>query len=415
MSLREALIAALSSLADHTLRAILTTLGVIFGVAAVISMLSIGAGAEQEALELIRQLGVRNVIVQTKELGDRELAEARRRSPGLTMRDRQAILDAVPGVELVAPRAKVRTWRVASGRRTVDANVFGLSDEQAQLVEMSLSEGRFLDRLDVESHAQVGVLGSEIADELFGDAGALGELLKINDVWIEVVGVLAGAGEGEGAAVQGVSFESPTRSILVPVSTALRKFDQRPSDSPLSELVVRLGEGEGVPSSQAAARLLQSLLDQLHSGADDFELVVPDALLEQSRQTQRLFNLVMGFIAGISLVVGGIGIMNIMLATVLERTREIGLRRAVGARKRDIVIQFLTESFAISALGALLGVVLGVVLSRLISAAADWPTIITAFAVLTSVGVALTVGVVAGLYPALRAADLDPVDALRYE
>ncbi len=415
MNFREALLAAITSLAGHTLRAILTTLGVIFGVAAVIAMLSIGAGAEQEALAMIEQLGVNNVIVRAKELSDRELNEVRERSPGLTLRDRQAILDAVPGVEVAAPRSKVRTWRVAAGLREADASVFGISHEHRQLATVQLSEGRFLDRIDMDRHAQVCVLGDEVRRELLGAAPALGALIKVNDLWLEVVGVLASTAEGEGSAVQGVSFESPARSIFVPVTTAVRKFDQRPSDSPLSELVVRMQEGDDVPSSRAAARLMESLLDQLHGGADDYELIVPDALLEQSRQTQRLFNLVMGFIAGISLVVGGIGIMNIMLATVLERTKEIGLRRAVGARKKDIVVQFLTESFTISALGALLGVILGVVLSRLISAAADWPTIITAFAVLTSVGVALSVGVVAGLYPALRAAELDPVDALRYE
>ena len=178
--------------------------------------------------------------------------------------------------------------------------------------------------------------------------------------------------------------------------------------------MVQLGDDSPI-TSQAAARVIGGLLDQLHGGVDDTEMIVPEALLEQSRQTQRLFNLVMGAIAGISLLVGGIGIMNIMLATVLERTREIGVRRAVGARKKDILVQFLVESFSISALGGLLGVVVGVGIARAIAAAAGWPTVVTGVSVFLAVGVAVAVGLGAGLYPARRAAELDPIDSLRWE
>ena len=413
MNVLEALLSAAGHLAGHKLRAFLTTLGVVFGVGAVISMLSIGAGAEQQALEMIEQLGTRNVIVRAKDdLPDDQLEEMRERSAGLTLRDRDAILEAVPGVELVAPRVEVRSWRVGAGRIETEAEIVGVSEDHPKLVRIDLLEGRFLDALDVRDHAQVCVIGDALRRALFGYEPALGELIKANDVWLEVIGVLGGGADS--GSVQGVSVGSVSQTLYIPVTTALRKFDRRPIESPLSEIVVQLGDDSPV-TSQAAARVVEGLLDQLHGGVDDTEMIVPEALLEQSRQTQRLFNLVMGAIAGISLLVGGIGIMNIMLATVLERTREIGVRRAVGARKKDILVQFLVESFSISALGGLLGVVVGVGIARAIAAAAGWPTVVTGLSVVLAVGVAVAVGLGAGLYPARRAAELDPIDSLRWE
>jgi len=172
---------------------------------------------------------------------------------------------------------------------------------------------------------------------------------------------------------------------------------------------------EQANAAGASARIVDRLLDRLHAGAEDYELVVPEALLAESRRTQRMFNIVMGCIAGISLLVGGIGIMNIMLATVLERTREIGLRRAVGARRRDILVQFIVESFALSALGGLTGIAAGIAIAQVVAASAGWPTLVTLWSILLATGVALTVGMTSGFYPALRAAQLDPIDALRYE
>jgi putative ABC transport system permease protein len=224
------------------------------------------------------------------------------------------------------------------------------------------------------------------------------------------VGVLAdNAAEGE---FEGVSIGNSEEEIYVPVTTAVRKFDRDLLEAPLDEIVVRL---DGEVSPQATASTIRLLLDRLHAGAADFELVVPEALLEQSRRTQQLFERVMGGIAGISLLVGGIGIMNIMLATVLERTREIGVRRAVGARRADIRSQFIVESFAISLLGGIAGVLMGVAIAAGVAAYAGWPTVVTLTSILLSTLVSLGVGLASGIYPAVRAAGLDPIDALRHE
>ena len=410
MNLRDSLRNAAANLTAHALRSALTMLGMIFGVAAVIAMLSIGAGAERQALEMIERLGVRNILVRDVELRDDELAEIRRTSPGVSRRDAIAIRDAVPGVETTVERATVDPYTVLAGDRTTDASLHGVGPGYARLTNLAVVDGRFLDGLDERSHAQVAVIGEGVRRELFGYGPVLGRELKIDDLWFEVVGVLAGSGAA--TTVQGVAVGSTDGEIYVPVSTVLRKLDRPPLEAPLDEIVVRLGVAA---DATRTAELVRALLDRLHGGAEDFELVVPDVLLAQSRRTQRLFSLVMGCIAGISLLVGGIGIMNIMLATVLERTREIGIRRAVGARRVDIRNLFLMESFTISVAGGVAGVVLGVAIARLVAASAGWPTVVTAFSVVLSFGVSLAVGLVSGLYPALRAAELNPIDALRYE
>ncbi|MEM1205537.1 MAG: ABC transporter permease [Acidobacteriota bacterium] len=412
MDLREALRVSVENIAAHKLRSGLTMLGVVFGVGAVIAMLSIGAGAERQALETISRLGLHNVVVRAKALADDDAQEMRSKSLGVSLRDAEAILEAIPGVERVAPKVEITPWAVISSEGDTEAKVYGVSRHHAELVSLEVTEGRFLDLRDERDHAQVAVIGGDVRRDLFGYGPALGQLLKVNEVWLEVIGVLSDASGGEADAFEGVQLGSSGGAIYVPVTTALRKFEQRPLDSPLSEIVVALSEAEG--GSRAAAGI-DELLERLHAGVDDYELVVPEALLEQSRRTQRLFNLVMGCIAGISLLVGGIGIMNIMLASVLERTREIGVRRAVGARRRDILVQFVAESFALSAMGGLAGVVMGVVIARVVAASAGWPTLVQPWAVVLAVGVAVTVGLASGLYPAKRAAELDPIESLRYE
>jgi putative ABC transport system permease protein len=406
----EAFRSAVANLAAHKLRSALTMLGMIFGVGAVIAMLSIGAGAERQALGMIERLGLHNILVRSKEMKRDELEEIRKKSLGVSRRDAQAILDGVPGVLLAEPRVEVETFKIMSGGRRTEARVHGVSHRRAELSHLVVREGRFLDPLDEREHAQVCVVGPRIVRDLFGYESPLDRRLKINDVWFEVVGVLQPSAGG--SSFQGVNIGSTADEIYLPFTTAMRKFDRDPLEAPLDEIVVRL-DSAGSPQVTAAA--IDSLLDRLHAGAADYDLVVPEALLEQSRRTQRLFNIVMGCIAGISLLVGGIGIMNIMLATVLERTREIGVRRAVGARRSDIRTQFIIESFAISLLGGVAGVAMGVGIARVVAAYAGWPTVVTLLSILLSTGVSVAVGLVSGIYPAVRAAELDPIDALRYE
>lgn len=410
MSLAESLRSALTNLATHKLRSLLTMLGMIFGVGAVIAMLSIGAGAERQAMEIIDRMGLRNVLVQDVDLADDELNEIRRNSLGVSLRDAAIIRDGIPGVELVAPRVEIDSYKImAPGVRT-KASVLGVSWRHGELTGLDLQAGRFLDRLDEDNHAQVCVIGAGVRRELFGVAEVLGQQLKINDVWFEVVGVLADSGSAD--SFQGVDIGTVSTEIYVPVTTAIRKFDREPLQAPLDQIIVRLQQGA---SPQTTAVAIQRLLERIHGGEDDFELVVPEALLDQSRQTQRLFNIVMGCIAGISLLVGGIGITNIMLATVLERTREIGIRRAVGARRSEIQAQFMIEAFAISLLGGLSGVLMGVVIAKVVAASAGWDTVVTAWSILLSTSVSMAAGLISGIYPATRAAQLDPIDALRYE
>jgi putative ABC transport system permease protein len=411
---RETLLTAVGNLGRHKLRTSLTMLGMVFGVGAVIAMLSIGAGAEKKALEAIGRLGLRNVIVRAKQVKPEDRQELRKKSLGVSLRDGEAILEAVPNIERVMPRVEVKPYKIIAAGAKTKGKVFGVSSRYREVADVGLAEGRFFDARDEHDHAQIAVIGPEIRRNLFGYGPVLGKQLKVNDVWLEIVGVLRADASGSApqSAGETTGSQSTAREIWIPVSTAMRKFDRDPLDAPVDELLVTVKEGV---STRRTAQVIEPLLQRLHGGADDYEVVIPEALLEQSRQTQRIFNIVMGSIAGISLLVGGIGIMNIMLASVLERTREIGVRRAIGATRKDIRSQFVIESFAISFIGGVSGIIIGIVLARIVAAYAGWPTVITISSLILSTGVSITVGLVSGIYPAARAAELNPVEALRYE
>jgi putative ABC transport system permease protein len=412
MDAREALQSGLESLRSHRLRAFLTMLGMIFGVGAVIAMLSIGAGAERQALALIDALGVRNVMVQIKEpTREAELQELRKTSVGLTERDARALKDAVPGVARVAQKAVVETYKVLGDAGRAKPRVLGVSPSYGELMRLVVAEGRFLDEDDLLTFGQVCVLGSAVRRDLFGYQDALGRAVKVNERWLTVVGVLQPVA-GAGREVQGVRLASTANDIYIPVTTAQRKFQTTPLKSPLDELIVEIERGE---SPQLAAGVIDTLMQRLHGGASDYTLVVPEALLEQSRRTQRLFDIVMGCIAGISLLVGGIGIMNIMLATVMERTREIGVRRALGATRKDVRNQFMIEAFTISASGGVVGILMGVAIAKGVAFYAGWDTVVTFASIFLATAVSVGVGLISGMYPAARAAQLDPIEALRYE
>jgi putative ABC transport system permease protein len=407
----DAFVTALASLGEHKLRTTLTMLGMMFGVGAVIAMLSIGAGAEKQALALIDKLGTRNVVVRGKTFKKEELEEIRKKSIGLSQRDVEAIEEAVPGVAFAAPTIEIEPYKVIAAGAKTTAQVHGVSHRHREVTPLPLSEGRFIDLADETYHAQVCVIGARVRRDLFGAEPAVGKDVKINDLWCEVIGVLAPEPDAV-TDVQGVAVSTTETQIYLPFTTALRKLDHDPMKAPLGEIIVRLEER--APAAETGA-VIGTLLDRLHGGAHDYEIVVPEALLAHSRQTQRLFNLVMGLIAGISLLVGGIGIMNIMLASVLEQTREIGVRRAVGARRADIRFQFLVTAFSLAFLGGMLGVALGLAIARGVAAYADWPTVVTTWSIALSLGVSVVVGVVSGMYPAMRAARLDPIQALHAE
>jgi putative ABC transport system permease protein len=411
IEIREALEASLESLRTRAMRSFLAMLGIIFGVGAVIAMLSIGAGAEREALAIIDAMGLRNVIVKAEEPEtEAERQELRRQSLGLAPRDAEALREAVPGVELVVAKVEIDAWSVRASGGTSKPRVLGVSFNYPELVPLPLAEGRFFDARDEETFAQVCVIGADVRRELFGFDAALGRPLKINDQWLTVIGVLASSsGTRE---IEGVKVHGRTQDLLLPLTTAQRKFGRSPLASPLDELVVSLAPG--TPVSESAA-VVGTLLERLHGGATDYSITVPEALLKQSQKTQRLFDVVMGAIAGISLLVGGIGIMNIMLATVLERTREIGVRRAVGATRADIRDQFVIEAFTVTTIGGLMGIAMGIAIAKGVAWFAGWATIVTLSSILLAVGVSVGVGLVFGIYPALRAAALDPIESLRYE
>ncbi len=411
MNLLEALQPAFASLSAHNLRTGLTMMGMLFGVGAVIAMLSIGAGAQLQAAALIDAMGLHNVLVHAKKYKKEELQEIRKRSVGLSLRDARTIEKAVPLVVSAAPRVRVEPYQVLVASGKSKPRVYGVPRAFAADAGLSLAEGRFFDQSDEAHHAQVCVIGFQVRRDLFGYEEAVGRDLKVNEVWLTVIGVLRSEASSD-RELLGVPIESSANQILIPVTTARRKFERDPLDDELDEIRVVLRPAADPVESAA---VIDNLMDRLHGGMSDYELTVPQALLEQSRRTQRLFNIVMGCIAGISLLVGGIGIMNIMLATVLERTLEIGLRRAVGARRADVRNQFVIEAFAISVIGGLAGVVVGVVIARGVAAYTGWTTVVTLWSILLAAGVSMAVGLIFGIFPAWRAANLDPIEALRYE
>ena len=407
----EAVAAAIRALALHKMRTLLTMLGIIFGVGAVISMLSIGAGAQAEAQRMIDAMGLRNVILREKPVEDRDLFTIRERSLGLALRDLEGLDQVATDVVAHSARKRVRVDRVLSASGRSDGQVLGVSRSYFALMNLLLDRGALFDAAEEESFQRVCVLGHRSRQDLFAYLDPIGQSVKINDVWFTVVGTLAPRSLVQ-ESFQGVEVESGDNSVFIPITTALKMFDRPHLASELDEIVLQVAPGASI---LATSVLVSNVLKGLHGDKADFTVVVPEELLAQSRRTRRLFNIVMGGIAGISLLVGGIGIMNIMLASVLERTREIGVRRAIGARKRDILSQFLTESVVISLLGGLTGVILGFSIAWGVAAFSQWKTVVTVPSVLLSFGFSAAVGLIFGTYPAMNAARLDPIEALRHE
>ncbi|MCI0485100.1 MAG: ABC transporter permease [Blastocatellia bacterium] len=406
------LLFAVNNLRMHKLRTFLTMLGMIFGVGAVIAMLSIGAGAERESLELIDTMGLRNIIVRDREYRDEDLKKIRENSLGLSLRDVQAISAVTPDIEGQSARKRVKTFQVFSFKgKSDDSNVIGVTPSYFRLAKYDLAEGSFLSEEDEKGYEQYCVIGSRVKQKLFGQDPPIGRSLKIDKMWFTVVGVLADHNLAKDE-FEGVKIQDFSNNIYIPLTTALKKFEFKRFETELDEITIRI---KNIESLKASAVLISQVLSDLHGKAEDYSIVVPLELLEQNQKTQNIFNIVMICIASISLLVGGIGIMNIMLASILERTREIGVRRAVGARRRDIWTQFLVEALTISFIGGVMGILFGFGISRIVALYAEWSTFVTGTAIAMSFGVSASVGLIFGLYPAVRASRLDPVEALRYE
>jgi len=401
----------ITSIRGYKTRSILTTLGVVFGVAAVIAMTSIGAGAREEMLSQIALLGVNNVRIQAKTLYGDDLRDSKRKNAkGLVIEDMDSLVEICPLVAAAAPIREINE-QVALGSQEVEANVIATNPRFLDVTGFDVDMGRFVSDEDGLDFDRVCVLGKTVKRELFAYKPAVGERIKIGYDWYTVVGEMSRLAAAGRSTV--ISVRDMNRDVYIPLSTSMRRFPRRRSGTTdLTEINVRISARERVSE---AANIINNILRRRHSEVDDYEIVIPEELLRQSQSTQRIFNIVMGCIAGISLVVGGIGIMNIMLATVTERTREIGLRRAVGAKKTDILGQFLVECVMISCTGGLIGIAFGTLLAYAITLYAKWTTIISPGAVVLAFGVSAAVGIIFGIYPASRAANLDPVVTLRYE
>jgi putative ABC transport system permease protein len=389
-------------------------LGMIFGVAAVVAMLSIGAGAQQEVMAFIEQLGVRNLIVEAREASNWEsLQKVRKISPGLTFQDFRVIRANLTGISAATARKRFTPAKLIPKPQGEVPVVYGVSTGYLAIANLRVVHGRFFDDAENDAGTAVAVLGEAVAASLFGVEDPLGRYVKVNDQWFLVIGV-AGPQLSVQSDVAGLPAQDRNNLIYVPLNAAIFRLEDNQSQykDEIDGIYLQLESSSSIPSSAA---LLRGLLNASHGEAGDFAIVSPAELLAQQRRTQRIFEMVMVAIASISLLVGGIGIMNIMLASVMERTREIGVRRAIGARRRDVIRQFLIETTIISLAGGVMGIIVGVGLSQLIGYLAGWSTIVTTTSIVLAFVVSVGIGVVFGLYPAARAASLDPVKALHYE
>ena len=404
----------LDNLRAHKLRSLLTMLGMIFGVAAVVAMLSIGAGAQQEVMAFIEQLGVRNLIVEAREAASWEqLQKVRKISPGLTFQDYRVIQANLTGITAATPRKRFTPAKLLPKPQSETPNVYGVTPGYIAIANLAIVSGRFFDDAETEAGTALAVLGEGASASLFGTDDPIGKYVKINDQWFQVIGV-AGPQLTVQTDVAGLPAQDRNNLIYVPLFAAIFRLEDGQSQykDEIDGIYIQLGSSADIP---AGAALLRGLLNVSHGEAGDFAIVSPAELLAEQRRTQRIFEMVMVAIASISLLVGGIGIMNIMLASVMERTREIGVRRAIGAKRRDVIRQFLIETTIISLAGGIVGVVVGVGLSQMIGYFAGWSTIVTTTSIVLAFFVSVAIGLVFGLYPAVRAAGLDPVKALHYE
>jgi putative ABC transport system permease protein len=440
---------AVLAVLTNKVRSLLTALGIIFGVAAVISMLAIGNGAQQEIINQIKLVGVNNIvirpIIEQKEEKIEEKPgqkEQRKFSPGLTVRDVRSIRQVIPGVARISPEIMLETSVIRNGFRR-SAKLVGVEPAYFEMYNFALREGRLFSDEQMRYGLPVCVIGNAIRTRFFATENPVGKSIKVGSHWLVIAGVLQERLVSE-ASISKLGIRDYNLDIYVPLQTFLIRYRNRDliTRTSLQEEAMRsrgwvnpagqneAGEKERKNYHQLdrlviqveetgrlrpVAEILSRLLQRRHFEVVDYEIEIPELLLKQQQRTNDIFNFVLGAIAGISLLVGGIGIMNIMLASVLERIKEIGLRMSLGARKSDIVQQFLFEAMMISISGGIIGVILGVSLAYVVSSIAGIPTIVTISSIVVAFGVAATVGLVFGIAPARRAAQQDPITSLRYE
>jgi putative ABC transport system permease protein len=440
---------AVDAVVANKVRSLLTALGIIFGVAAVIAMLAIGNGAQQEILEQIKLVGVNNIVVKPVVEQEEEkivenigVKEKKKFSPGLTMRDVNSIQTTIPSLTKISPEIILESTVVRKGYRR-SAKLVGVEPSYFEIFNFDMQEGMMFTQGQLETGAPVCIIGQSIKTRFFPTENPIGKTIKVGPHWLSIIGVLNERFISENS-ISKLGIRDFNMDIYVPLYTMLIRYKNRDkltaselrqaaaagrsrgaastgSDETESEkknyhqldrLVIQVDQ---TPSLQPSAEILSRLLKRKHYDVVDFEIEIPELLLKQQQRTNDIFNYVLGAIAGISLLVGGIGIMNIMLASVLERIKEIGLRLSIGAKKSDVTQQFLFEAIMISISGGLLGVILGVTMAYIVSEFANIPTLISFSSIVLSFGVAATVGLIFGIAPARKAASQDPITSLRYE
>lgn len=433
---------ATEAILTNKIRSFLTALGIIFGVAAVISMLAIGNGARKEILEQIKLVGVNNIVItplteQSEGQADSQEDERLKKkkfSPGLTLKDMSSITEVLPGVERVSPEIVIETNFVRNGLSRT-GKLVGVEPAYFEITDFSLSSGTMFNEKQLQYGEQVCIIGSSVNSKFFSKEDPVGKYIKCGTNWLLVIGVLADRAVTK-ESISNLGIRDVNMDIYTPIRTVLLRYKNRSvvskaslqqqnneeedekkaevaeSYHQLDKLVVQM---KSTDQLTASSEIISRMLLRKHMGVTDFEITVPELLLKQQQRTKDIFNIVLGAIAGISLLVGGIGIMNIMLASVLERIKEIGIRLSLGARKQDIVQQFLFESVLISLTGGIGGVLLGIILSILVARIAEIETIISALSIFVSFGVSALVGLIFGITPARRAAEQDPIKSLRHE
>jgi putative ABC transport system permease protein len=430
----------------NKLKSILTALGIIFGVAAVISMLAIGKGAEQEIMEQIKMVGVNNIIVTPTEVStdggsennQKDQPGAKKFSKGLTMLDLQAIQAIIPTINMVSPVISYNYSAIIDGK-SKPIVLEGVNSNYFSLFNIHLQTGEIFKQIQAEAGQPVCVIGDNIKTVFFNQENPIGKYIKCGQIWLKIIGVVERR-DFTASASDEMGISSSDNKIFVPVQTILMRFKNRAliradevekanasrrvvvsdtnaktesndkNQNQLDKIILQVKETEQLA---ATAYIVKKMLLRRHSELYDFEVTIPELLLKQQQRTKKIFNIVLGAIAGISLIVGGIGIMNIMLASVMERIREIGTRQAIGASRKDIVAQFLAESTLISISGGIIGIILGIVLSKIITAVFDIKTVVSFFSIFIAFGVSALVGIMFGYMPAKRAAEKDPVESLR--